>query len=254
MADDPGISEISFARPPIVEAVIERRFAEPFSHEVMEDLRRKLESDYPAISQLNSMSWAINALGAVPEVSQNIVGYRLANLSGDAIVVITTQSLAFARLAPYPGWREFSKQGTGLFRVARKMMDYMQIGRIGVRYVNRLDIPFTLEQGTPVPIQMEDYILIHPEYPAGLFPPAQSYSMQAVTLLPDIHSRLTINVATVPSPFPGRTGIIFDIDIGRESEIPQREDEISNILDAIRSEKNRIFLSCLTDKAKALFS
>ena len=77
--------------------------------------------------------------------------------------------------------------------------------------------------------------------------------MQCITFLPKVAGRATINVATAQPPAPRFGSIIFDIDIGRESDVPQREEEISGLLDSIRTEKNRIFVDCLTDKAKALF-
>jgi uncharacterized protein (TIGR04255 family) len=253
MATDPNESELSFPRPPIVEAVIERRFADPIKLDMIETLRRKFESDYPAIGQLKEMTFAIVPVGAEPQIGQNTVGYRLTNLTGSAIVVINTHAIAVSRLAPYPGWREFSRETRDIFEIARGIMGYSTLNRIGVRYINRLDIPIVIESGHPVPFRLEDYILIYPEYPESLFPAVQSYTMQCVAFLVEISSRSTISVATVPSPVPGRIGIVFDIDIAREANVPQREDEISSLLELIRSEKNRLFVSSLTEKAKALF-
>jgi len=133
------------------------------------------------------------------------------------------------------------------------MMSYSKIGRIGVRYINRLDVPVGHGSGQPVSVQPRDYLLIYPEYPESAFGSVQDYTMQCVTALPGIASRATISVATTPSPVPHCESIIFDIDIGRETEVPQREDQIFSLLDSIRVEKNRIFADCLTDKAKALF-
>jgi uncharacterized protein (TIGR04255 family) len=246
-------SELHFARPPIVEAVIERRYPDPIDLTTIESLRRRFEREYPAVGQLNEMSLAINPVGATPQFSQNTIGYRLTNLAGNTIIVFTTHTTAFSRVAPYPGWQEFSTGAADVFGIARNMMSYSKIGRIGVRYINRIDIPIEHDSGQPVPIRLEDYLLIHSEYPESVFGSVQGYTMQFVTALPGIASRATINVATTESPAPRFGSIIFDIDIGREAEVPQREDQISSLLDSIRVEKNRIFAGCLTDKAKALF-
>jgi uncharacterized protein (TIGR04255 family) len=132
-------------------------------------------------------------------------------------------------------------------------MDYSEIGRIGVRYINRVDIPIEYDSGKPIPVRLEDYLLIYPEYPESVFGPVQGYTMQCIAPLPGIMSRATISVATTQPPAPRFGSVIFDIDIGRESEVPQREDEITGPLNSFRNEKNRIISNCLTEKAKALF-
>ena len=251
--DNQPDSELNFARPPIVEAVIERRFPDPIDLATIETLRKRFEREYPAIGQLSEMSLTINPVGAAPQVSQNTVGYRLTNLAGNTIIVFTTHTIAFSRVAPYPGWHEFSAGAADLFRISRGIMGYSTIGRIGVRYINRIDIPVEHDSGHPVPIRLEEYLLIYPEYPESVFGSMQGYTIQCITPLHIIESRATINVATAQPPAPRFASIIFDIDIGRESDVPQREDEISGLLDSIRTEKNRIFADCLTEKAKALF-
>jgi acetyl-CoA C-acetyltransferase len=42
------------------------------------------------------MTVAINPIGAAPQISQNPVGYRMANLAGSAIIVLNTQTIAFS--------------------------------------------------------------------------------------------------------------------------------------------------------------
>jgi uncharacterized protein (TIGR04255 family) len=251
--DSPTESELSFSRPPIVEAVVERRFATSIGMDVVESLRRQFEPGYPAISQLAEMSVTVNPIGAQPQVSHNMTGYRLTDRNASAVILISTNGIVFSRLAPYPGWREFSEGAAAVFQTARETMKYSTLSRIGVRYINRIDIPVRIADAKVVPIQLEDYLLIYPTFPASVLPPAQGYTMQCITFLPNIECRATIGVATVPPAVPHHLSIVFDIDLGREVQVPQREDEISEVLDMIRSEKNRIFVSCLTDKAKELF-
>jgi uncharacterized protein (TIGR04255 family) len=253
MDPDPMELELSFPRPPIVEAVIEHRFADAIAMDVVERLRKRFEPNFPAIGHMNAMSVSINPLGAEPKLSQNPVGYRLTDRAGSAIIVTTTQVIAFSRLAPYPGWRKFISEAENIFGSARDIMGFSKLNRIGVRYINRLDIPVVFDENNPLPFRMKDYLLIFPEYPAAVFPQALGSTMQCITFLPDIASRATINVATALSPVPHHASLIFDIDIGRETDVPQRKDEISRLLEAIRFQKNRIFASCLTKKAETLF-
>jgi uncharacterized protein (TIGR04255 family) len=247
-------SELHFARPPIVEAVIERRFANPISPETLESLRHAFEREYPAVSQMNNVSIAINEPTTQAQVNQTTVGYRLVKLDGAAVILLTSQSISFSRVAPYLGWHDFAQNSTHIFQVARNIMGYSALSRIGVRYINRLDIPAFDKDGVRSPIRPEHYILIYPEYPEIVIPQVHGFTMQCVTALQNVDCQATINVATVVSPVPDHISLVFDIDVGRNNNVPQREDEIANLMEAIRSEKNRIFSSCLTDRMKEYFN
>jgi uncharacterized protein (TIGR04255 family) len=63
-----------------------------------------------------------------------------------------------------------------------------------------------------------------------------------------------MTIAAIQSPVPHREGLLLDIDIGRTTHVPQLEREIQQLLDQIRHEKNRIFESSITDRARELFS
>lgn len=241
-----------YARPPIVEAVIERRFSRPIEFDVVNRVRRKFEASYPAVEQTAELSFALTAGGAPPEVRQNPLGYKMFSLDGAAIVLISTQAIAFSRLAPYPGWAEFNAGASLVFEVTREVTGFMPLGRIGVRYVNRLDLPLS-EGPRPTLVRMEDYILIRPEYPESLTPFTRGFTLQCVfeVQVPDCVG--IMNIATVQSPVPARNGVLFDIDVGRELNVPQKEEDIQRLLGLMRNEKNRIFETSLTPKTKELF-
>jgi uncharacterized protein (TIGR04255 family) len=243
-------SELVLNRPPIVEAVIERRFTTPLTLEQMSALREKFERDYPAVSQLVEVQVTLSGQPGDKQAREAIAGYKLIDQEGTGIVLITTQAVSFARVAPYPGWVEFSGKASDIFRDARQTMGYSTIGRLGVRYINRLDIPF--EEGEQV-LRLPEYIVINVNYPEGVVPTPINTAIQCVTFLPAVQSSLTINVATVPSPVPNHRSFVFDIDIGRDIDVPQSEDEIALLLTSIRYEKNKIFRVCLTDKMMELF-
>ena len=81
-------------------------------------------------------------------------------------------------------------------------MGYRELSRVGLRYVNRLDIPVAFEAGAVIPIRPKEYILIYPEYPEAVIPQVHNFTMQCVAPLPSIECTATINVATVQSPVP----------------------------------------------------
>lgn len=241
-----------YARPPIVEAVIERRFANPVNFEVVNAIRRKFEGAYPAIVQTAEFALEISAPGEVPELRHSPLGYKMVSQNGLAAIIVSTQVVAFTRLAPYPGWSEFRAGGAEVFKVSREVTGYVPIARLGVRFINRLDIPMGSD-ATPTFVKMDDYILVRPEFPDSLTPHTTGCTLQCVfeAQVPDC--LCTMTVATVQSPVPGHSSIVFDIDIGRNINVPQNEAGIQELLDLIRVEKNRIFETSLTARMKELF-
>ena len=91
--------ELNFARPPIVEAVVERRFGSPVAIDVIDNLRRRFEAEFPAVGQMNEVSIAINQSVRQPQVNQTAVGYRLVDQAGATVILLTAQAITFARLA-----------------------------------------------------------------------------------------------------------------------------------------------------------
>jgi uncharacterized protein (TIGR04255 family) len=241
-----------YPRPPIVEAVIERRFATPVDFDLVSELRKKFGREFPAVDQTAEFYFAFGSEGVQPQLRQTPVGYRLVHKAGTDIVVLTTQAIAYSRLAPYPGWTAFCARASEVFAVAHGVTGYVPLGRIGVRYVNRLDIRREKEDDLSTPLRVEDYMLVYAQYPRDVIS-ARGFTLQCVFDLPDAACIGTINVGSVPSPLPGHESFVFDIDIGRNSDVPQNERDIRELMDTIRSEKNRIFESCLTDRMKDHF-
>ena len=69
----------------------------------------------------------------------------------------------------------------------------------------------------------------------------------------DIRCILTLNTSSAPSPLLGHAAIIVDIDIAREGDAPQNDEEIYALLNEIRVKKNDIFEACITPRARELF-
>jgi uncharacterized protein (TIGR04255 family) len=243
-----------YHRPPITEAVIERRFSSPLEPELLDTLRRKFEREFPAVSQMAELAIAVGSDGTQPHLSQTANGYRLVNQEGTAILILTHQAIAYSRLAPYPGWSNFNAAASAIFKSTHHILGHIPLGRLGVRYINRLDIPTFHHDGEVKPFPLQEYILVRPQYPEEILPALQIFTMQCVFFLQAIECMATINVASVPSPLPRHVSFLFDIDIGRNVNVPQKEGDIQTLLCDIRNEKNRIFDSCLTAKMKEMFN
>ena len=156
-------------------------------------------------------------------------------------------SVAVAQLAPYPGWEVFFPRFVRDWEAWKREAGYRQIIRVGVRFINRIDIPIV--SGL---IEEAEYLSVYPKLPDSLGP-VTGYGVQAQLPMQDIGCNLTINSAAVPSPMLEHGSILLDLDIAKEVNPPQKDEEIFELLGRIRIKKNEIFEACITRKAKELF-
>jgi uncharacterized protein (TIGR04255 family) len=239
----------SYKRPPITEAVIEFRFAQPLALPDMEKARHDFAREFPAVSRLENFEVQVTDQPVSPSVKLT-AGYRMHSNDGTEIISITVFAVSFSRLAPYNGWEAFSESALGVYKRFRSLVGYTQIGRIGVRYVNRLDIPVA---NPNVPVRLEHYITIQPEYPENGLPALQTFAVQGVFKIESGYL-VTINVASVPPPLPRFMSILLDIDLGAADNVPQKTDDMRDLINTMRDEKNRIFELCITDETRETFN
>ena len=236
--------EQPYKRPPITEAVIEIRFAAAIDSATLDEVSAAFKSFYPREELLKGVQFQMN-LGVTPSAVEQI-GYRRSSPDQTHILLLIPPSLLMSQLAPYPGWDQFFGRFCRDWDVWKKSVGYRKIIRIGVRYINRIDIP----SSEPV-VYEEQFLNVYPHIPEVLGPMTQ-YAVQAQLPIVDIGCNLTLNSSVVPSPLLDHRSFVIDQDIGKDNP-PQNDDGIYQLLKQIRATKNRVFEACITDRARELF-
>jgi uncharacterized protein (TIGR04255 family) len=150
-------------------------------------------------------------------------------------------------LPDYPGWPRLLDRFTRDWRTWKGVVGFHKISRIGVRYINRIDLP------SPGPvIAEEEFITFNIRSPDELGH-KHGYAAQARFRLDGIDGFVSINSGLVPSPLLGYVSFLLDIDLERVNSIPGRDEDLLAILNDFRLEKNRIFELCITDRAREVF-
>src|SRR5215831_3346311 len=190
------MAEQPYKQPPITEAVIELRFAEPIDPDEIAKVSVDLNSLYPVQQPIIGVQLNLLSAQQAGTTAQTIEthGRRLSTEDQTQIVLIWPQMFVCSQLAPYPGWDVFFQRFSRNWDTWKRTLGYRKIMRIGVRYINRIDIPAT----TPL-VEHEDYLNVYPQVPA-LFPSLTAYNVVAQIPLPDIGCTLTLNSSSVPSP------------------------------------------------------
>jgi uncharacterized protein (TIGR04255 family) len=242
----------SYKRPPITEAVVEFRFQDPVDERVVEKVSARVAERYPAKETIRGFDIQINPDDPpATRASPTFVGQKRTNLDGTGIVIVATTHLTTSVLAPYPGWDAFQAIVRDNWNICKTILKYRKLSRVGIRYINRIDIPLLTNSSA---FRVSDYLMVFPSYPEDDLPPVEGFTLQLATRLATIASSLVINVASVPSPLIDHASVLFDIDIGRQDDVPQNERDLWKFVDSVRLIKNRVFESAITDMSRELFN
>jgi uncharacterized protein (TIGR04255 family) len=241
-----------YRRAPITEAVIEIRYAEPAGTDLLAKVCADFKTTYPFQHPLVNYDVTVglpppNVRGeAVTQINQ-ATGHRLSSMDQAEILLVWPLTFVVSQLAPYPGWDVFFGRFERDWNTWKRAVGYRKITRIGVRFVNRIDIP----QVDRV-FEETDYLRVYAKLPES-FGPVTGYGVQAQFPPDDEGCRLTLNSGLVPSPLVGYGSVLLDMDIAREITPPQNDEDIFVLLDKIRTKKNAAFEACITDQAREFF-
>lgn len=219
--------------------------------EVQNDVVKRLGKFYSHSTNLASFEVQVDGTGGTAKLTQQSSGFRLNNDDQAEVALILANGLATARLAPYPGWEAFRDRARTNWSEWRRASSARQPTRIGIRYVNRIDVPTAGGQ-----IDLSKYLAFRPLVPNISGQRSFSGYLQQVTLLTDSPPwSATITSAVVtPAPLLNHISLLLDIDLFRTNDIPANEDALWRVTDDARPLKNRIFESCINDEARRLFA
>jgi uncharacterized protein (TIGR04255 family) len=240
-----------YPKPPINEGVIHLAVASRTSPEELQKLVRRFAKDYPHQQTLASLDVTIDTTGGAATLQQHPQGYRIMSTDQADIILVFPDGVATARLAPYPGWEYLRERAYAAWAEWRKTVKNNVLKRVGIRYINRIDVPIKRAEI----LDIETYLNLNPRVPDFSRQPITGYVVQA-TRPTDLEHWSASITSTIMSPPPliNHVSMILDIDVFRTAEIPGRDSDLWNCIDAARPLKNAIFESCITDEARKLFA
>jgi uncharacterized protein (TIGR04255 family) len=246
MADQP------YPHPPITEAIIQISFAVAVSAVDLNKVNGIFGRFYPQHQNARNVNVAVEMAPSSDvepraQVQHQEDGHRRGSDDQTEVVVLWPTSFVFSQLAPYPGWDAFFERFDRDWALWKKAVGYRRIIRVGVRYINRIDIP--IAGGV---IEYENYLNIYPHIPDELGP-NQAYGVQVRLPIPGLGCSMTINSSSIPSPLLDRASFIFDQDIAKDTGVPQNDEGLYKLLDDIHLKKNEVFEACITEQARELF-
>jgi uncharacterized protein (TIGR04255 family) len=237
---------------PIVEAILEIQVQLP-ENATLEQLQHVMDNsaEYDAPTTRYNVEATISV--SEEEASQlvnHVVGYAFQRKDGRRIVQAHVDRFVFSWLPPYEDWESFHTEALVCWERYKEILAPLRTTRLAVRFVNRIDVPDRFE--------IMDYVRTGVDVSRYLPQQLSGYFMQIEVPLgrSQVTARITSAlVATEPESPPG---LVLDIDAFRLSEI-ELEDAgadrtLRQHLDVLRSAKNYVFESCITDATRRLIS
>jgi uncharacterized protein (TIGR04255 family) len=231
--------------PPIREAVIEILInsASPSS---IESLKTTFEGEQGTVNDLYETHGEVILGPGVSASSQQRrhVGYILqgSNFSFQA----RDNGFAVNRIGLYKDWKELRNEAQRVWDKYCHIRKPESIVRIGLRYINRLNIPRDISE-------LSKYVTTFPQLSNEIGAKPNEFFLRLAFPLHKVNAKAIVNEALIEKTEDG-IAVVLDIDVFRDNDLSHDTDGIWALFDKLRTEKNRIFESCITEKMRDIFN
>ena len=238
---------------PIAEAIIELQCDLP-AEVTLEDLARVVDrevftSESPAVFISGQIE--VSPDGIKGDTTGQQIGHLYRRSDGLRAIQSRLNGFAYSVLAPYDRWETFSSEAWEHWQTYRDIARPTKVSRLGVRFVNRIDVP-------QASIEIKDYLRTSVDVSPYLPQITASYFLQVVVPLLSFDASATITSTVAPPPSPDATSLILDIDTWRLLDISLEGDaeseRLREALNELRAAKNFVFEACITDATRGLIS
>ncbi len=242
-------------RPPIKEAVIDIRT----DHLPIEkiDLVRGIAGDFKSLYPKAKEGKEIHAkilfdTGDVKIEEEGPFGIRLESEEGDWIVILRLDGFSISRLAnknKYKNWDELVEHWRHIWDAYIGAFSEVQIHRIGVRYVNEIEIPVNEIDGRKK-VDLNEYFKNPPDIPNEIKYSMLAFYQKLRVLIEDIEFcqsdivLMTNGINEHKNILP----VIFDTDTYVISSVDACLSSTLELLEKLREKKNLMFEEWITDK------
>ncbi len=238
---------------PILEAVCELRFELESipDQSVIDSIFMALKNKFPERKKptQQQIQFALNTEEKKEEFKHSSYSFDQF-LSGDGkdLVQINGNIISIHRLRPYQSWEVFSETIALVLEVYGKNIKIKSLQRIGLRYINRVEIPVAA-------FNEVEYFHWRPTTPDGIPANVSSFIVGAVFPFEGARDIAKVQlVSELPVPVADKSSFVFDIDYSLASSGAIEENDIKKWLVEAHDHIITIFESVFTEKTKALFN
>lgn len=236
-----------FSKAPIVEALldIQVRLPDRFAVDALLGCQKRVQKDYPQRARLQQHEGTMQfGKKVTASATSEDTGFVFRSPDKKRQFQTKTNGFTFNQLAPYPGWEVFFKEAKRLWDEYKKVAVPVECKRIALRFINRFDLPGSL-------VRLEDYFRTYVAVSDDLPQLLEAWFFQVQLAIPEINAVVAITQTQAPPADEEHVSVILDLDLFRTESLPTGN-EIWDLFKEFRDWKNKVFLDCLTEKAKEL--
>lgn len=246
------MSSASYPRPPIQEAILDVFVTLPEGVDLdkMAEFGEHVATQFPERKPRHSVqgNFRINMEDASQNTARSVVkhsGFIFRNPAKDRAVQARLDGFTFNRMPTYAGWAEFSTEARALWELYVKIVSPALISKIGLRYVNRINLPIDLSS-------FRDYCPLFPDSAVMISPISNFLLSYAAPCAGGATAEITV---AIPPPPLNKSAVplLLDVNLVQEVEAPLTKVDFWPMFENLRTQKNLLFEASITDKARALF-
>lgn len=240
---------MNYINPPVVEAVCEFRLAPetPWDPTIPGLLYERVKDEFPNREQrlIQQLQVEQTPQGLQQKLTTT---ERAVLLSGDRKVFIQVGQhlLAINALKPYPTWSGFKPRVERVFRALIEVVAIQKIQRIGLRYINRIEVPAR-------PVDLDEYLEFRLHLGSKLPQNMASLTLGCVLELSDGRDSCRIQLTDAVAEESTFYAFLLDLDYFTNQPELIRPQEALIWVDDAHQRLEEIFEGCLTDKTRTLF-
>ena len=240
-----------YKHPPIVEAVCDFRFdpSAPWDVAVPGLVYEKIQDDgFPKRTPISDVQFGLKQTNAgVEQEVKTVPRIRFSREDGKAFVQVGPHQLTVHHLKPYPSWAEFQPLITKGFEAYWQAGTPGGIQRIGLRYINRIEIPGER-------VELKEYFEFYPFVGTKL---PQDYGSFIVGIEAPFQAKrdiLRLQLSSVKSSVPDKIAVLLDLDYFLvKPELSAEIVEISHWIDAAHERVEEAFENTICDPLRTIF-
>ena len=238
-----------YDNPPIIEAVCEFRLPPDTQWDltipglVFEEVR----SGFPNREQRLVQKLEVSRAGQ--RIDQRMrTEERVVFLTEDrkTFIQLGPNLLAINQLKPYPIWEQFKSSIEKSFGALRNVVSLKSLERIGLRYINRIEIPETEPN-------LRDYLEFRPSLGKSLPNTIESLNLGCVFSFSDHRDSCRVQLTNAASDVPKTSCFILDIDYFLAQPKTIAVTEAMQWLENAHAKVEDLFEGCITDRLRAIF-
>lgn len=239
-----------YKNPPLVETLCEFQFVpgQPWDFTIHGLYYEKISKGFPDKQQQIGIGFRVKQEAGAIQQEFLPAAERMQFFRKDktALVQVGPDLLTVNHLKPYPTWENFKPLIVDNLNKYHEVANPKGFKRIGLRYINKIDIPKKL-------IEMTDYFNFYPRIPKELPQIHEAFNVRVEIPHQENRDRILLTFSNTISEKPDMLSFLLDLDY--IMNIPEKVplEQASEWLEHAHKVIEETFESCITDKCRKLF-